>query len=79
MQKIIISPTALEGKVTIPPSKSLGHRGIISAALSKGVSNISNVQYSKDIIATLEIMQMLGAKVEKKDDSLVIDGTDIFS
>ena len=45
MQKIIIRPTALEGKVTIPPSKSLGHRGIISAALSKGVSNISNVQY----------------------------------
>lgn len=79
MQKIIISPTALEGKVTIPPSKSLGHRGIISAALSRGVSNVSNVQYSKDIIATLEIMKLLGAKVEKKEDSVVIDGTDIFN
>lgn len=79
MQKVVISPTALRGRVTIPPSKSLGHRGIISAALSKGISNISNVQYSKDIIATLEIMKMLGAKIEKKDNSLVIDGTDIFS
>lgn len=79
MQKITIKPTNLSGTVKIPPSKSLGHRGIISAALSKGISKISNVQYSKDIIATLNIMEQLGAKIERKADELIIDGRNIFN
>lgn len=78
MEKIIIKPKRLSGNVTIPPSKSLGHRGIISAALSKGMSKVSNVQFSKDIIATIEIMKQLGAKIEINRDELVIDGTNIF-
>ncbi|MEG2017243.1 MAG: 3-phosphoshikimate 1-carboxyvinyltransferase [Clostridium sp.] len=78
MEKIIIKPKRLSGNVTIPPSKSLGHRGIISASLSKGISKITNVQFSKDIIATIEIMKQLGAKIEINKDELVIDGANIF-
>lgn len=78
MEKIIIKPRKLSGNVTIPPSKSLGHRGIISAALSKGVSKVTNIQFSKDIIATIEIMKKLGAKIEINKDELIIDGSDIF-
>ena len=78
MKKIRIKPSRLSGNVTIPPSKSLGHRGIISAALSRGVSKITNVQFSKDIIATIEIMKMLGAKIHIDKDELIIDGSDVF-
>lgn len=79
MEKIIIKPKRLSGSVTIPPSKSLGHRVIISAALSNGMSKVSNVQFSKDIIATINIMKKLGAKIEINDNELIIDGSDIFS
>ena len=78
MEKITIKPRRLSGSVTIPPSKSLGHRGIISAALSRGVSKITNIQFSKDIIATIEIMRMLGAKIEINKEDLIIDGRNIF-
>ena len=78
MEKITIKPRRLSGSVTIPPSKSLGHRGIISAALSRGVSKITNIQFSKDIIATIEIMRMLGATIKINKEDLIIDGRNIF-
>ena len=40
---IKITPTKLSGRVQIPPSKSVAHRMIISAALAKGKSVISNL------------------------------------
>ncbi len=79
MQKITIKPKTLSGNVRIPPSKSLGHRGIISASLSKGISKISNVQFSKDIVATLDIMEQLGAEIKKHEDELIIDGRFMFT
>ena len=79
MEKVIIKPSLLKGEVIIPPSKSLGHRGIIAASLSRGVCKIFNVQYSKDILATLNIMENLGVKVKKDENSLMIDGKDIFN
>lgn len=78
MEKIKINPNKLMGSIKVPPSKSLGHRSIISASLSKGVSKISNVQFSKDIIATIEIMEKLGAKIQRYDDEVIIDGSSMF-
>lgn len=79
MERLRINPRTLKGSVSIPPSKSLGHRGIISASLSSGISRITNVQYSKDIIATIDIMKKLGAKIEVNKDELRIDGSNIFA
>ena len=73
--KIKISKSKLEGKVNIPPSKSLTHRALIAASLAQGRSIISNVAYSKDILATIEACKAIGAKIEKHDDYLIIDGT----
>lgn len=57
---IKIIPRKLKGSLNIPPSKSGSHRGIISAGLSKGISKIDNIIFSKDIIATLNAMKVLG-------------------
>lgn len=59
------------GKVTAPPSKSLAHRALICGALSGG-STIMNLAWSKDIEATLDCLESLGAKVEKSGDSVKI-------
>ena len=44
-----IEPRRLSGAVTPPPSKSMAHRLIISAALGGGTSTIRNVAFSQDI------------------------------
>lgn len=79
MDKIIIKPKLLKGNIVVPPSKSLGHRGIIATALSRGISRVDNIQLSKDIEATMEIMKELGAVVNIEGHSLHIDGRKMFS
>ncbi|TJX13716.1 3-phosphoshikimate 1-carboxyvinyltransferase [Tissierella creatinini] len=64
MKRIRINPKILKGTISIPPSKSLCHRGIISAALANEESTISNVIFSDDIHATCQGMEILGARIE---------------
>jgi len=78
MNKKIIKANKLVGEVSPPPSKSTLHRYIIASSLAKGVSKIENISYSDDIVATIEAMKKLGAKIEEKDNCLLIDGTKTF-
>ena len=74
----IIKADKLVGELSPPPSKSVLHRYIIASSLAKGTSKIENISFSEDIIATIEAMKKLGAKIEKKDNYLLIDGSDTF-
>ena len=74
----IIKADKLVGELSPPPSKSVLHRYIIASSLAKGVSKIENISFSEDIIATIEAMKKLGAKIEQKDNYLLIDGSDTF-
>ena len=65
MADLKIYPSKLKGEVKIPPSKSMAHRAIICAALSDGLCIIENIDYSDDIIATIDAMNSLGAKIVK--------------
>ena len=78
MNKKIIKANRLTGEVTPPPSKSILHRYIIASSLAKGISKIENISYSDDIIATIEAMKKLGAKIEKNNNYLLIDGSKTF-
>lgn len=71
---IRITPKKLRGTVTVPPSKSVAHRMIISAALSNGKSEISNLSPSVDITATIDCMKAIGAKIICNNGSSVIEG-----
>ncbi|MDE7122472.1 MAG: hypothetical protein K2O42_09985 [Oscillospiraceae bacterium] len=64
---IEIQPHKLIGTVKIPSSKSMAHRMLICAALSEGVSEISEIDSSKDIEATIAVMQALGAVFEFRE------------
>jgi len=69
-----IIPEKLTGRVCVPPSKSAAHRAVLCAALSSGVSKISNISYSQDILATLSAAECLGAKITKDGTAVTIDG-----
>ena len=79
MTAVKIIPTKLKGVVQVPPSKSLAHRAIICASLAKGVSRIDNIEYSKDIQATIKAMKSLGTIIEEFENYLIIDGTITFT
>ena len=69
-----ITPKKLSGTVMVPPSKSVAHRMIIAAALADGLSTISNLYPSVDILATMDCMRALGAKIDFTGDTAVIEG-----
>ena len=52
----------LQGTLTARPSKSFAHRYLIAASLSNDESIISNVDFSNDIIATLNCIHAYGKK-----------------
>lgn len=67
-------PNPLQGEVIIPPSKSLSHRALICAALADGESEISNLIYSEDIIATMDALTQLGAKFTQNGNKVTVKG-----
>lgn len=75
---VIVKPHKLSGDVVIPPSKSLSHRAIIAASLASGKSVISNVLYSKDILATIGAMRACGANIVEYDNYLEITGSKVI-
>ncbi len=72
-----IYKSELNGTIKIPPSKSVSHRVIIAACIATGISKITNVVYSEDILATIAVMKKLGAKIITNEDSLEITGNSI--
>ena len=74
MADLKIYQSKLKGEVKIPPSKSMAHRAIICAALSDGLCIIENIDYSDDIIATIDAMNSLGAKIVKHKDYIEVIG-----
>jgi 3-phosphoshikimate 1-carboxyvinyltransferase len=71
----MLFPSILNGEIKAPPSKSLSHRALICAALAKGQSIITNIAYSEDILATISALELMGAKFDKHDDRLIVQGT----
>jgi len=74
MNTVTIEPSQLKGAVTIPPSKSMSHRAIMAAGLAKGESQVSNLIFSKDIIATIGCMENVGATIQRGESSVSVKG-----
>ena len=72
--KVEITPSTARGSVMAPPSKSMAHRYLICAALTRGVSKIYNVELSKDIKATLQVIKALGAEYSIENGTVTVKG-----
>lgn len=70
--KISLFPSHLYGTVTAPPSKSVGHRSIICAALSGSRVTVRNCGESDDMTATTACVEALGSAVVRNGKTLVI-------
>ena len=61
--KQTITPCRVQGRIQLPPSKSMAHRLMICAGLADGTSRVAGLRDSKDMRATLQCLKALGARV----------------
>jgi len=66
-------PCKLMGKINAPPSKSMTHRYLVGAGLSKEKCVLKGVDYSEDILASIDCLKALGAKITTAGDKVSID------
>ena len=67
------TPCKLAGTIDAPPSKSMAHRYLIGAALSKQICALSGIDYSEDILASIDCLKALGAKITIDGDKVTVD------
>ena len=74
---VTIKKSKAKGIIAAPPSKSMAHRALICGALSGG-SEIKNIEYSNDILATLDCLSALGTEICKSDNVIKLGQLDPF-
>lgn len=67
-----IKKSRLSGSLIAPPSKSFAHRYLIASALSVDESIISNINFSDDIIATLNCIHAYGKMANRDFENLKV-------
>lgn len=65
---------ALKGEIIPPPDKSISHRAVMLASISKGKSVIRNFLRAGDTLSTLSAMRSLGVKIADGQE-IVIEGS----
>ena len=66
-------PSILKGQISAPPSKSMAHRYLIGAALSKEKCVLSGIDYSEDILASIDCLKALGAEITTENDVVTVN------
>jgi 3-phosphoshikimate 1-carboxyvinyltransferase len=74
MDQSVSRARRLEGSVSLPADKSIGHRTALLSALADGRSRIENYPSSADPHSTLDCVRQLGIAVEQDGATVHIDG-----
>ena len=72
--QVEIKKSNLYGSIKAPPSKSMAHRLLICAAFSGGKCTIDNVDFSEDILSTINCLNALSIKTEINNNSVTVYG-----
>lgn len=73
---IKIEKSKANGVVSAPTSKSMAHRLLICASLSKGKSIINGITSCEDVLATIDCLRALGAEIEYDGQKAFVCGVD---
>lgn len=72
--KIKINKGRASGSLTAPPSKSMAHRMLISAALADGVSTVRGISSCEDVKATLDCLSAFGIEYKASGGDVTVYG-----
>jgi 3-phosphoshikimate 1-carboxyvinyltransferase len=69
MTSIHVAPaSSVQGEVHVPGDKSVSHRALLLALVSSRDVQLSNLAIGRDVEATIQAIEQLGAHVERGDD-----------
>jgi len=71
---VLIEPSKVKGEVVAPPSKSYTIRGLMCAALARGVSEIVHPLTSEDTDAAARVLRQVGVEIEPGEDVWRVHG-----
>ncbi|PAU92986.1 3-phosphoshikimate 1-carboxyvinyltransferase [Aliifodinibius salipaludis] len=74
MNKEVRPARALNGKIKLPPDKSISHRSVMFAALHEGRSVIRNFSSAADPHSTINCMRGLGVTVYEDGNTVEVEG-----
>ncbi len=74
MKETISPAQSVSGIITVPGDKSVSHRYGMLTAIAEGESKIANYSTGADCQSTLACMEALGAKIERKDGLVIVQG-----
>src|SRR6202162_1341748 len=74
MRETVSPARAIEGVITLPGDKSISHRYGMLASIASGRSTIANYSTGADCQSTLACMVALGAKIERRSGSVIVEG-----
>ena len=69
----------INGTIKIPGDKSISHRSIIIPSISKGITQISNLLWSEDVLRTLNAFESMGVNIQVNKDDVIIKGKGLNS
>lgn len=75
--RAVFKPGKLCGKIDAPPSKSMAHRYLLGAALSGEDCVLEGMEYSEDILATIDCLRALGAKIVKDGERVEVSTANV--
>jgi 3-phosphoshikimate 1-carboxyvinyltransferase len=70
---------SLKGEIKIPGDKSISHRSVIISSIINDTIVIENFLFCDDCIRTLDILKIIGVKIEKINGNLIVYGKGIKS
>ena len=65
----------LHGAIRVPSDKSISHRAVLFSGLAQGVSHVQDVLPSADVLASIDAMRTLGARIDLEMGSNGLMGT----
>ncbi len=74
MRETISPAKSISGIITVPGDKSVSHRYGMLTAIAEGESKIANYSTGADCQSTLACMESLGAKIERRDGLVIVQG-----
>src|ERR1700735_4464032 len=74
MRETISPAKSVAGIIAVPGDKSVSHRYGMLTAIAEGESKIANYSTGADCQSTLGCMEALGAKIERRDGLVIVQG-----
>lgn len=65
--------------IELPGDKSISHRALMIASISRGVTKINNFLFSKDALSTMDCLIKLGVKIDVNNNNILVHGNGLNS